>query len=83
MEIEVLGVGCSKCTKMYEAVVKAVELTGREAQVRKVYDLDEIARHGVVAFPALVVDGEVRSAGRLLDPEAVARLLSPREGPGS
>ena len=76
MEIEVLGVGCPKCTQMYEATLKAVELSGKEASVRKVYDLDEIARHGVFAFPAIVVDGEVRSAGKLLAPEAIARLLA-------
>ena len=75
MKIEVLGVGCPKCTKMYEATVKAVALTGREAQVEKVVDLDEIARYGVFSFPAIVVDGTVRSTGRLLEPEAIARLL--------
>lgn len=80
MEIEVLGVGCPKCTRMYEAVVSAVELAGLQAQVRKVYDLDELTRRGVVAFPALVVDGEVRSVGKLLDPGAIVRLLRPRPG---
>ena len=35
MEIEVLGVGCPKCARMYEAVVNAVELAGLEAQVRE------------------------------------------------
>ena len=76
MKIEVLGVGCPKCTKMYEATVKAVALTGRDAQVEKVVDLDEIAKHGVFSFPAIVVDGKVRSTGRLLEPEAIARLLT-------
>jgi small redox-active disulfide protein 2 len=82
MEIEVLGVGCPKCARMYEAVVNAVELAGLEAQVRKVYDLEEIMRRGVVAFPALVVDGEIRSVGKLLEPEAIARLLKPRADSG-
>lgn len=77
MEIEVLGVGCPKCAKMYEAAVKAVALSGREAQVKKVYDLVEIAKYGVFAFPAIVIDGEVRSTGKLLEPEAIARLLPP------
>lgn len=80
MEIEVLGVGCPKCLRMHEAVLKAVELGGFNAQVRKVYDLDELTRRGIVAFPALVVDGEIRSAGKLLEPEAILRLLHPREG---
>lgn len=82
MVIEVLGVGCPKCARMYEAVVSAVELVGLQAQVRKVYDLDEILRHGVIAFPALVVDGEVRSVGKLLQPEAIVRLLRPRADSG-
>lgn len=77
MEIEVLGVGCPKCVKMYEATVQAVALSGRDARVRKVYDLAEIARYGVYAFPAIAVDGRVVSAGKLLEPEAIARLLGP------
>jgi small redox-active disulfide protein 2 len=76
MVIEVLGVGCPKCTKMYEATVKAVALSRREAQVKKVCDLAEIAKYGVFAFPAIVVDGEVRSTGKLLGPEEIARLLA-------
>lgn len=76
MEIEVLGVGCPKCVKMYEAAVEAVALSGRDARVRKVYDLDEIAKYGVFSFPAIVVDGEVRSTGKLLEPEAIVRLLA-------
>ena len=76
MEIEVLGVGCPKCAKMYEATVKAVALSGCEAQVKKVYDLTEIERYGVFAFPAIVVDGEVRSTGKLLAPEEIVQLLA-------
>jgi hypothetical protein len=76
MEIEVLGVGCPKCIRMYEAAVEAVALSGREGRVTKVYDLAEIAKYGVFSFPALVVDGQLRSAGKLLDPPAIARLLT-------
>jgi len=76
MKIEVLGVGCTKCTKMYEATLKAVALSGHKAQVKKVYDLDEIAKYGVFAFPAIAVDGEVMSTGKLLVPEEIAQLLA-------
>lgn len=76
MEIEVLGVGCPKCSKMYEATIEAVGLCGKEARVTKVYDLDEISRRGVFSFPTLVVDGVVRSTGKLLAPEEIVRLLS-------
>ncbi len=77
MKIEVLGVGCPKCARMHEATVAAVALSGREAEVHKVSDLGEIARYGVFAFPALVVDGEVKSMGKLLEPAAILKLLGP------
>lgn len=77
MEIEVLGVGCPKCAKMVEATVQAVALSGRKARVTKVFDLAEIAKYGVFSFPALVIDGEVKSTGKLLDPAAIVRLLPP------
>ena len=76
MEIEVLGVGCPKCARMYEAVVNAVELAGLEAQVRKVCDLDEIMSRGVVAFPALVVDGVVKLSGKVPSLDEAKTLLS-------
>jgi small redox-active disulfide protein 2 len=76
MEIEVLGVGCPKCTRMYEATLKAVALSGRKAQVKKVYDPAEIAEYGVFAFPAIAVDGEIMSTGKLLAPEEIAQLLA-------
>jgi small redox-active disulfide protein 2 len=76
MEIEVLGVGCPKCTRMYEATLKAVALSGHEAQVKKVYDPAEIAKYGVFAFPAIAIDGEVMSTGKLLAPEEIAQLLA-------
>ena len=76
MEIEVLGVGCPKCTRMYEATLKAVARSGHEARVRKVYDPAEIAKYGVFAFPAIAIDGEVMSTGKLLAPEEIAQLLA-------
>jgi small redox-active disulfide protein 2 len=76
MEIKVLGVGCPKCTRMYEATLKAVALSGRKAQVKKVYDPAEIAEYGVFAFPAIAIDGEVMSTGKLLAPEEIAHLLA-------
>jgi small redox-active disulfide protein 2 len=75
MKIQVLGTGCAKCKQLTANAEKAVATLGVEATVEKVEDLREIMKFGVMTTPALVVDGKVRAAGKLLTPEAVAELL--------
>ena len=75
MKIEVLGTGCMKCTKLYEAAKEAVAQTGVQAEVAHVTDLAELMKRGVMVTPALVVDGRVKSAGKVLKPEEIAKLL--------
>ncbi len=65
MEIKILGTGCAKCHKLYEETKNAVAQTGVDANVEKVEDLDKIASYGVFMTPALVVDGEVKSSGKI------------------
>jgi len=75
MKIEVLGTGCAKC-KTLEAVTKqAVAKIGGFHSVEKVEDIVKIMEYGVVSTPALVVDGEVKSTGKLLSVEEVIALL--------
>ena len=65
MEIKVLGPGCAKCKKVEKTVRDVVEAVGVTATVDKVTDMMEIAKHGVVTTPAVVIDGVVKSAGRV------------------
>ena len=65
MKIEVLGTGCAKCKTLYGEAERAIASLGLEAELRKVERLDEIMAYRVMATPALVIDGEVKSAGRL------------------
>ena len=65
MEIKVLGPGCAKCKKLYDLTLAAVQEAGVDATVTKVERLDEIAAHGIVFTPGLVIDGKVVSTGRL------------------
>ncbi len=65
MEVKVLGTGCTKCKKLYEAVDQSIKQLGLNATLTKVEKLDEIMRFGVLATPALVVNGDVKVAGRL------------------
>jgi small redox-active disulfide protein 2 len=75
MKIEVLGTGCAKCNKLYEAAKEAVAKSGANAEVRKVEDLGEIMKRGVMVTPALAVDGQIKSAGKVLKPDEIAKFL--------
>ena len=65
MEIKVLGPGCKKCETTKKIVDDAVAEAGVTADVIKVTDVMEIAKHGVFGTPAVVVDGEVKSVGKV------------------
>jgi len=65
MKIKVLGPGCPKCNETAKVVQEAVAESGVAAQVEKVTDLKEIARHGVFVTPAVVVDGRVKVTGKV------------------
>ena len=65
LKVEVLGPGCRKCRKLHAEAAKAIDAAGVEADLSKVEGLDEIVSFGVMMTPALVIDGEVKSSGRL------------------
>ncbi len=65
MEIKILGPGCPKCTQTEKIVKETVEESGVDATVEKVTDVMEIAGYGVFGTPAVVVDGEVKSVGKI------------------
>ncbi|MGD9161607.1 MAG: thioredoxin family protein [Desulfobacteraceae bacterium] len=65
MEIKVLGPGCKKCESTKKVVEEAVAESGISAEIIKVTDTLEIAKHGVFGTPAVVVDGNVKSVGKI------------------
>ena len=65
MDIKVLGPGCPKCQQTEKIVKEAVAEAGVEARVEKVTDTMEIAGYGVFGTPAVIVDGEVKSVGKI------------------
>ena len=65
MKIEVLGMGCTNCNKLYQNVVEAVKLSGKEIEVAKVEDIKKIMGYGILSTPALVIDGVVKVAGKV------------------
>ncbi len=75
MKIEILGTGCAKCKALHENVKLALEKIGGFHQVIKVEDIVEIMKYSVVSTPALVVDGVVKSSGKLLSVDDIVEML--------
>ena len=75
MEIKVLGTGCPNCKKTKAVVAAAVSELGVNAAVEEVTDLAEIMAYGVMATPALVIDGVVVGSGGVPTKQQVEQLL--------
>ncbi|MBD3322781.1 MAG: thioredoxin family protein [Chitinivibrionales bacterium] len=75
-KIQVLGTGCPKCRKLYEASQKVVEENGIDAEIGKVEDLNEIMNFGVMMTPALAIDGNVVVSGKVPSLEELKKLFS-------
>jgi len=76
MEIKVLGPGCAKCRKTDKIIREVVAAIGVSADVEKVTDLMKIAGYGVFGTPAVVVDGEVKSVGKIPSKDEIKSWIS-------
>lgn len=74
-KIQILGTGCAKCIKLTENARKAAEEAGVPYEIEKVTDLNKITDFGVMMTPALAIDGEVKSVGKVLSVEEIKKLL--------
>ena len=74
-KIQILGPGCAKCDELEKNVRAAVARSGAQVEVEKVTDIKEIMGFGVMLTPALVLDGEVKSSGKVLSVDEIAGLL--------
>lgn len=74
-KIQILGPGCPKCKKLAEESEKAAKELGLEFEIGKVTDVKEIMKFGVFSTPALVVDGKVKSVGKILDAKQIKDIL--------
>ena len=75
-KIQILGTGCPKCQKLAENAKQAAAELGLAFEIEKVTNIKEIMKFGVALTPALVVDGEVKVAGKVPSPSQIKVLLS-------
>jgi small redox-active disulfide protein 2 len=75
MDIKILGPGCTNCQKVEKLVREVVAGAGVVADIEKVSDIMKIAKYGVFSTPAVVVDGKVKSMGKIPKKEEVLTWL--------
>jgi small redox-active disulfide protein 2 len=75
ISIEILGTGCAKCNALEQAAHQAVNDLGIDAQIVKIDAMDQIIARGVMMTPAIVVNGEVKSSGRVLSSDEIQAFL--------
>jgi small redox-active disulfide protein 2 len=75
-KIQILGTGCAKCKKLAEQAEKAAQELGIDYEIKKVTDIMEIASFGVMMTPGLVIDGKVKTTGKITSSEEIKKLLS-------
>lgn len=73
--IKVLGSGCKNCHALLEAAKEAVRSMGLAVEVEYVTDMEKIMQYGVMSMPALVVNEQVISMGRVLKAKEAEALL--------
>jgi small redox-active disulfide protein 2 len=73
--IQILGTGCPKCKTLTVNAEEAIKVLGANARVEKVEKIQDILKFGVMMTPALVVDGQVKSTGKVLSAEEIGKLI--------
>lgn len=76
MKIQILGTGCPKCKKLTENAEAAAKELGVEYSIEKVTDINEIMKFAVMMTPALVIDGDVKSVGKVATVEQIKAFLA-------
>jgi len=75
VKVQILGTGCPKCQQLMANAEDAIKQAGLDAEVEKIEKLAEIMAFGVMSTPALAIDGEVKSAGKLLSVAEITQML--------
>ena len=73
--IQILGTGCPKCKLLFANTEAAVQAAGLAAKIEKVEKITDILKFGVMSTHALVVDGAVKSVGKVLNPDEIRKHL--------
>ena len=73
--IKVLGAGCKSCHEQYENAKAAVKALGLDIEVEYITDMEKVMGYGVMSMPAIVVNEQVVSMGKVLKTADVEKLF--------
>ena len=73
--VKVLGAGCKSCHEQYENAKAAVQALGLKVEVEYITDMEKVMEYGVMSMPAIVVNDQVVSMGKVLKAADVEKLL--------
>jgi len=76
--IIVYGPGCAKCKETERRVRHVIEASGVEATITKAVDFAEIAKAGVLATPAVGIDGIIKLSGRVPNEDEIKSWITER-----
>ena len=76
MEIKVLGGGCKSCEKLLKFTKEAVADLDIDTQVLYITDMEQIMQAGVMSTPALIIDGKIKSTGRVPKPKEIKKMIA-------
>jgi len=76
MKIEVVGPGCFRCVETERNVNEALRQLGVDAEVTHIYDMGEIVKRRVMFTPAIIVDGQIKTWGKIPTVAEIKKILS-------
>ncbi len=75
-DVKILGTGCPKCRKLEERMIVAADELSLDCEIEKVEDIEKIMSYGVMMTPALVIDGQIKTTGKVPAVEELKSLLT-------
>lgn len=74
-KIQILGVGCHRCIQLAANAEEAAKTLGIDYEIEKITDITKIVDYGIMATPGLVIDGKVKSSGKLVSVDDIIEIL--------
>ncbi|MBT3298257.1 thioredoxin family protein [archaeon] len=76
MKIELLETGCSTCIGLEDNVRTALERSGKNAEIIIINEFNDIIKKGVMSIPAIIIDGKIKSSGKVVSSEIIEGWLN-------
>jgi small redox-active disulfide protein 2 len=75
LEIKILGAGCPRCSQLMMEVINTLAELDLAADVDMSEDKQVIKSYEVMSLPAIVIDGKVKTAGRIPNRSEIKKLI--------